>query len=322
MTIRSQVLVLGALSIAAGVMLRPQRVPAAAAVEEFCPGGAKPSPNVILCDDFEDHRFESQWDIGSNRHTWPPSDFVQCADDNFGFGSRCAAWTNKLVFDDAWGFYGYDARRSFPPQSELYVRWYQYISNPYTWGSLEDKSVILHDQANTISAYVATSRNHRPDERHSGPGMPFIANYQDLDWSETGGRYTTINRFQNKDRDITLQPGKWYLFEWYVKLNRPGVSDGIARLWIDDATQPIAEQTLRMEYTDMRWLKSNDFSRQFGVVRLTVYDQRCDGVPNTCPPNGPRILNQSHRWDRIVVSKAPIGALAQAPARPREPTIR
>jgi len=235
---------------------------------------------------------------------------VQCTQDRFGFHDRCAAWSNRLVFDQEWGFYGYDARRPFPPQSEFYVRWYQYISNPYVWGTLEDKSVLLHDQENTITAYVGTNRNHLPVVRDSGPGMPYIANYQDVDTPETGGRYTLVNRFQNQQRNITLQPGKWYLFEWYVRLNTPGISDGVTKLWIDDATDPITAQTLRMEYRDMRWLKYEHANRQFGVVRLTVYDQRCDIGRNTCPPNGPDILDQSQRWDQIVVSKRPIGPRA------------
>jgi len=141
--------------------------------------------------------------------------------------------------------------------------------------------------------------------------MPFVANYQDVDWAETGGQSTRVNRFQNQGKNITLQPGTWYLFEWYVKLNTPGKSDGVTRLWIDDATRQVPAQTLRMEYADMRWLKYSDFDKQFGLLRLTVYHQRCDLVPNTCPPNGPGMLNQSHRWDEIVISKWPIGPLVE-----------
>ena len=165
---------------------------------------------------------QKRWDIGGHQGVWPISQFVQCTEDRFGFHDRCAAWSNRLVFDQEWGFYGYDARRPFPPQSEFYVRWYQYISNPYVWGTLEDKSVLLHDQDNIITAYVGTNRNHLPVVRDSGPGMPYIANYQDVDTPETGGRYTLVNRFQNQQRNITLQPGKWYFFEWYVRLNSPG----------------------------------------------------------------------------------------------------
>ena len=74
-----------------------------------------------------------------------------------------------------------------------------------------------------------------------------------------------------------------------------------------DASRPIASQTLRMRYTDMRWLKASDAGKQFGQVRLTVYHQRCDIGPNTCPPNGPDLLPQYQRWDRVIVSTAPIG---------------
>jgi len=272
-------------------------------VEPSC--GSNPNPNVVLCEDFEDGAFQSRWNIGSRGGKWPAPDFVRC--DSFGFHDRCAAWSNALAFDGEWGFWGYDARRMFVPQSEFYVRWYQYTSEPYVWGTLEDKSVLLHDPAETILSYVATSRNQLPAEPNSGPGMPFIDNNQDLDWPETGGKFTHVNRFQNQGRNITLEPGKWYLFEWYVKLNTPGVADGITKLWIDDATSPVTTQTLRLEHRDMRWLRSGEAGREFGLLRLTVYHQRCDGTPNTCPPQGPEILNQYQRWDDIVVSRTPVG---------------
>jgi hypothetical protein len=274
-------------------------------------GGDGSNPNVVMCDDFEEDGFQRRWDIGGHQGMWPIDQFVLCTDGSFGFQDRCAAWSNRLSFDHEWGFYGYDARRQFPPQPEFYVRWHQYISDPYTWGTLEDKSVLLHDQGHGLVAYVGTSRNHRPVEADSGPGVPFVANYQDIDYPETGNRYNRVNRFQNQGRNITLQPGKWYLFEWYVKHNTPGKSDGATKLWIDDASAPITRQTLRMDYADMRWLRTMDAGKAFGELRLTVYNQRCDGTPNTCPPNGPSILPQSHRWDRVVVSKAPIGPIVK-----------
>jgi hypothetical protein len=279
------------------------------AMEIGCPGEPSANPNILLCADFAQSTDSTNWDIGSpGRHAWPNARFVLCGE-GFGFKDRCAAWSNQLVFDGSWGFRGYDARRSFTPASEFYVRWYQYMSDGYAWGSLEDKSLLLHGPFDTITAYVGSNRNHWPVEPHSGPGMPFVANYQDLDWPETGGAYTRINRFQNQGNDIVLEAGKWYLFEWYIRLNTPGMSDGVTKLWIDDASQPITSQTLRVQYNDMRWLRNNDAGKQFSVLRLTDYHQRCDGTPNACPPNGPEILNQSQRWDQIVISKNPIGPL-------------
>lgn len=290
---------------------RPSATPAS---EPFCPGGRSPSPDVVLCEDFEDDAAETRWEIGSNMGILSASGFVKC-DDGFGFHDRCAAWSNQLVFDNGWGFYGYDGRRTFAPQTEFYVRWYGYISDPYTWGTLEDKSVLLHDRVNKITAYVGANRVAE-SEPHSGRGKPFVANYQDVDYPETGTQYTKVNRFQNQGKDITLQPGKWYLFEWHLKMNTPGAADGVNELWIDDATEPISKQTLRMRDTDMRWLRSGDAGRQFRVLRLLAYHQQCKGVPDTCPPNGPAVLNQSQRWDRIAISKNPIGPISgTAPGR-------
>jgi hypothetical protein len=310
--IRPRVLVLGTLMLGLIVWIGHFLLPARSAVGSGCPDTGAASSDLLLCEDFEDGGFQARWDIGGHQGIWPVSQFVRCDGDSFGFNDRCAGWSNHLVFDREWGFYGYDARRAFPPQPAFYVRWYQYISQPYAWGTLEDKSILLHDRSNTITTYIGTNRNHRPVEPNSGPGMPFIANYQDVDAPETGNSYSKVNRFQNQGRNITLEPGKWYLFEWYVALNTPGVSDGVTKVWIDDASQPITAQTLRMHYTDMRWRRSGDTEEGFGVLRLSVYNQRCDGVPNTCPPHGPSVLAQSHRWDRIVVSKAPVGPIASS----------
>jgi hypothetical protein len=280
---------------------------AAATNGSAAPCNAAPASTrgVVFCEDFNGDA-QARWNIGSHGNVWPASQFVMCGD-GVGFHDRCAAWSNYLLFDNEWGFYGYDSRRSFPPQSDFYVRWYQYISDPFVWGSLEDKSVLLHDQAETITVILGTNRNHLPAERNSGPGMPYIANYQDLDWKETDGRLTHINRFQNQGRNVALKPGTWYLFEWHVKLNTPGIADGLSELWVDDASAPVSQQTLRMRYTDMRWLRTADAGKRFGLLRLTVYDQRCDSAINTCPPRGPATLTQFHRWDQIVVSTAPIG---------------
>jgi hypothetical protein len=287
-----------------GVLQRERAVLRAA--EAGCPDAADPDSAVLICDDFEDRAALSRWSIGSTHDTWPTPEFILCGNGS-GFQDRCAAWSNHLVFDDSWGYRGFDGRRSFPPQNEFYVRWYQYVSDGYTWGSLEDSSVMLHDPTDSIKAYVATSRDDQPAIPSSGPGMPFLANCQDPDWPETGGEYTRINRYQNQGNDITLQTGRWYLFEWYVRLNTPGEADGETKLWIDDATSSIVRQTLRLHYTDMRWLRSGDEGKQFSVLRLAAFHQRCDDS-NTCPPDGPLVLNQSQRWDRIVISKAPIGA--------------
>src|SRR5439155_13201298 len=166
--------------------------PSALAVEPFCPGGSNPNPSVVWCDDFEAANDYLNWDIGYNGSQFGPADFVQCT--AFGFNSNCASWTADLQWDRQWGYYGFDARPlqrlsfSNPGSNDFYIRWYQYISNPYTWGTLEDKSVLIHDQNETLLAYVGTNRTDGSSSCYAsisaGAGMPFVANYQDLDYPE------------------------------------------------------------------------------------------------------------------------------------------
>jgi predicted 3-demethylubiquinone-9 3-methyltransferase (glyoxalase superfamily) len=272
------------------------------APEGICPGGSSPDANVLWCENFQQGDFLSRWIIGSNNDHWPSSDFVKST--NFGFNDSSASWTNNLVFDDFWGYFGYDASDYFPPQSEFYIRYYQYVSNPYTWGSLEDKSVLLHDASRSLDMYIATSRagNDGCDGTSGARGKPAFANYQDRDWNELGGQCTKVNRYQNQGNDITLQPGRWYLFEAYVRLNTAGSNNGILRLWIDDASVPITTQTLRMQYTDMRFLRAGDAGKRLSELRLTVYNQRCDSG-SACPSQ----RTQFHKWDNFVISRTPIG---------------
>jgi hypothetical protein len=269
--------------------------------ERMCPGGSSPNPNVLWCDNFQAGNYLTNWDIGSSDGTWPRVDFVKCT--AFGFNDTCAAWTNYLDFDQEWGYFGYDGSDYFPPQSEFYIRYYQYISNPYAWGSLEDKSVLMHDATRSLMTYVATNRNGNDgcDGTRGSPGKPAFINYQDRDWPDLGS-CTKVNRYQNQGQDITLQPGKWYLFEAYIKLNTAGSNNGTVKLWIDDASVPITTQTLRMHYTDMRFLRSGDAGKKLTELRLTVYHQRCD---SGCASQ----KNQFHKWDNIVISKTPIGPM-------------
>src|SRR5439155_17922791 len=140
------------------------------------------------------------------------------------------------------------------------------------------------------------------DGTSGGLGKPAVINYRDLDWADLGNQCTKVNRHQTQGNDITLQPGHWYLFEWYIKLNTPGVSDGLTKLWVDDASQPISTQTLRLSYSDMRFLGSGDAGNRAGMLRLMTFNQGCRAGAG-CPA----MLDQYQKWDEVVISTSRIG---------------
>lgn len=71
------------------------------------------------------------------------------------------------------------------------------------------------------------------------------------------------------------------------------------KLWIDDVTNGDPQtQTLRMNWTNVRYLRSGESDKKYGRSRLTVYSQR-----KYASEPADRFMT----WDSIVVSKTPIG---------------
>jgi hypothetical protein len=272
------------------------------AVEEpICPGGSNPDPNVIVCEDFETGTGLTTWssspwccDTDGNGFVRPSErDFVICGSQ--GFRSNCAAWT------DAYKFGQHYAQRSIVRTGfeEIHARWYAYLSDPFRWDPTGDKNFMLRDSAGgTFNPYVLTSL--------WGTGKPHIIVYNNSATpcvsqstpSPNGEYMACVNRTQNMGNDLVLQPGRWYLFEWYVKLDTPGMADGVIKLWVDDATVPISGQTLRASYTDVVFRTAADGRRRLTDVMLTAY-------ANARATNA--IPTQYTKWDGIVISRAPIG---------------
>jgi hypothetical protein len=47
------------------------------------------------------------------------------------------------------------------------------------------------------------------------------------------GTYGDLGYWQENGTDIQLESGRWYIFEQRVKINTPGVADGIIEAWLD-----------------------------------------------------------------------------------------
>ena len=272
-----------------------------AGVEPICPGGTNPDPHVIMCENFETGTGLATWSSspwccdknGDGLVSRPETEFVICGSQ--GFRSNCAAWT------DAYQHGQHYAQRTILNTGfdESYARWYVYISDPFKWDPIGDKNFMLRDlTGGTFNPYVLTSL--------WGTGRPHIIIYNNgatpcvsQSTPSPNREYVAcVNRTQNMHNDLTLRPGKWYLFEWYVKLNTPGMADGVTKLWVDDATVPLSAQTLRASYTDIVFRTAADRGRRLTDVMLTAY-------ANTRATNA--IPTQYTKWDDIVISKARVG---------------
>jgi hypothetical protein len=266
------------------------------AVEPACPGGTNPDPNIIWCDDFNDGSWVDTWAVNAG---WFPEfrEAVRCDGNNFGYRDLCAAYSGILHYDLIRGYDNHLGDHVLPGEyGELYLRMYIFFSNPYVWGDVADKGI-----------YLAHNREFIPRIRmeysREGTGKPTVASY--------GFVLPDEIRVQNQGNDITFEPGKWYIIELYVKLNTPGVSDGIARLWVDEATDTLQAQTLRLEYTDLL-IRNTGQTQGYNDVLLTDYHEVCNSL---CPAT----ILQWVKWDNIVVSKAKIGLPAGWPP-PNPPT--
>mgnify|MGYP001572364052 CR=1 FL=1 len=290
------------------------------AVESFCPTGSNPDANVVLCEDFESKTvFLSKgnptgWDNVSEfccNHGGgippPPSEateVVACGSianawGTFwpgitGFNSSCAAW-NEFTPADGSGHY---ADHSIPAATEYYFRWYSYLSDPFTRGNIQDKMFRVRSNEKTsdnqvfcVSWMAIASKfgNTKPS-------------FQDF----AGG---DVDYYQNQGNDIVQTPGRWYLFEMYLKLGIAGQSNSIVKMWIDDASVPIVTQTLRLHYTTVRGRNSAPECDQAAIdmdlLEMTAYHQ-----------SNPPSPGQYQRWDQIVVSRTPIGPMGVSPPPP------
>ena len=285
-------------------------IPPVFAIESLCPGGTNPDPNVVFCDDFEDGTWFNNpaWQNVSefccdrnNDGVIPPppsseTEGVTCGAK--GFNSDCTAWSEKAD--------GHYAEQNLPSSNEYYFRWFGYLADPFVLGGIQDKHFRVRSKDKSafnsnVYCFTVTVMATR-----YGSFRPSF-----LDFS--GG---DVDYFQNQGNDLTLQPGRWYLFELYIKLNTLGKSDGIVKLWIDDASQPIPTQTLRLFYTSLKYRNPQE-SCPIENFQLTDYHDVTTPAPG-----------QHQRWDQIVVSLKPIGPMGgmprdtTAPASPKNLRIQ
>lgn len=254
---------------------------------------ASPKPEWIFCDDFESGNF-SKWDL-----VWtvddillvpPPTDPLVVASVPSRGGNFVARF--RYVIPGS-GLEHRDSNRQlevYPnPIHHGFVRGFVLIpKNTQLFGistaAIQRKLIYfkLNDWETSRLAFILTSEPPTGDP---------LANYVNLRLGYGGG---SANEFSiwNIGR---MPVGKWAEIQVEFKLNTPGQSDGIFRLWIDNV--------LTFERLSINLRKSN----ANGVGKFQFGDQ-ADRV-NSDP------VNEFRYWDDIVISNNFIGSISplQAP---------
>jgi hypothetical protein len=106
----------------------------------------------------------------------------------------------------------------------------------------------------------------------------------------------------------TLVPGHWYFIEMHVKLNTPGVSDGVFEMWMDDCgTNGLGckgTPTLRMRYNNVLY-RNNTTEANIQISGIWIENWA----------NAPTVGEMY--YDQLIVSKTgPIGFMGSTPPTP------
>jgi hypothetical protein len=229
--------------------------------ESMCNGS---DSTVLMCDDFENGRWyvtdcdTSGGISNADNDGWcgtiyanpitPPGAAV-CGGKGAG-GTSCAASSGQHT-GGAGG--GNMADHNFVNQQkvdEVYVRYYYKADPGYMWGA--QKALTFNQYAGSGGiAYGNFSFN-------CAIGAPSSTAYLTMGFPVP----EDMCQSQNVGNNITIQSGRWYLFEIHMKLNTPvDQPDGVFELWVDDCgtnglgcTGP---QTLRMRRTNVKYPRSS-----------------------------------------------------------------
>jgi len=284
------------------------------AAESFCPGGSNPNPNVIWCDDFEDGTWTDTW---SGINDWGGNgEAARCG--TLGYNSNCT-WRAGPNWQGPGDYATYDGTRNHGTTvSEIYVRFYTKFLPGWVFGApvgsfndlRGDKGVYLCLEETSGGCNVKWEWGKYCVNYPEGKNPPWdrcrmaIESYTISGPAPISGDYVP----QNLGNDIIYQPNQWYFVKIYLKLNTPGQSNGILRVWSDPA--PVTTPTLRMEYTNIS-LRSG--STNMSRIFLSGFSFRCN---SGCPSSITKTLN----LDQLVVSGADIPPMSVAGQEPKAPT--
>ena len=167
----------------------------------------------IVSDDFESAVTNGDGSIGGWDGPARPSDMYVGTD-----AARSGSRSLEMKYAPGSSGAGY-MYRLFLPQDQVYVRWFQRWSPGFAWAASGTGLVGVKPYSGYPAFYPFVS----------GTEGRFAIQAQVLaDW-----QWGSENFFQNVGDPVAFEPDRWYCVEIGVRLNTPGLSDGVLTASID-----------------------------------------------------------------------------------------
>lgn len=271
-------------------------------------------PSVLMCDDFEDGTwYEKNCDVANasggllQTDGWcgtiyadpiSPTSAAICGGQGAG-GTNCAATSGYLD--------GHRGNRNMADHSlgpdrtsydELYFRYYIRTSTDTIWSGekLLTFNKCCAGGGGIDFTCAATGQ--------SGAGANNTAEYNIVD----AGSDTWKTQNQGNNLGVAAN-NRWYYVELHVRLNTPGVSNGIWEVWMNDCgTSGVCggAPTLRSRHTNIMYRASGNNST-IGTVWIENWGNNRPGASG-----GNDGTIGTHYYDQVVIATRPIGFIGSA----------
>jgi hypothetical protein len=168
--------------------------------------------------------------------------------------------------------------------TEVYFRLWLYFPSGFNWSVAGGRH--FWRLTNAQGSYW---QNRQIDSQPNGPrqvSLPFFIGTNGASVSPAGGYILTL----------LFPEDKWFLYEFHIKLNTPGQSNGLAEVWIDGVSCPIqlgwgGATVPRVQNANFNW------DLPFNMLRMNTNFDNCNTVCywytddmevwNGCPPGSP-----------------------------------
>lgn len=260
------------------------------------PGCDGSDPNVLMCDDFEDGSwFEENADVAnSNGGTDVRTDgwagrirdgypHAICGGTGAG-GTKCTA---RSILQAGAGGSAALADHNLAPgtgpgmgssYNEVYLRFYMKVLPGYVWND-NQKFVTWNPCCANAGGIVFGAGPTRNGDLQACPFWDCNLDSSTYRNPQNGCSSWFLCQNQGKDLSLSNLVNHWVYIEIHIKLNTPGVRNGLYRMWVNDCgTNGLGctgAPTLRMNYTNVGWRPAGE-NRSIGVIFFDIWGNPSD----------------------------------------------